>query len=239
MGKICELNHISKSYQKDGNDLHIFADFSLNLPGDEIIIFVGKSGCGKTTLLRMLCGLEEVDAGEIRFLKDDQEVQNLRFGMVFQDSRLFPWRTVLENVLIHQKVPNVTRGMELLKQMQLEGFENSYPNEISGGMAARVAIARALAFDADLLLMDEPFAALDYFTRQEMENQLIQLHLQQKVGVFFVTHDLDEAILLGEKIVVLKAGEPAECFPIELPYPRDLNDPSLQLLKKKLLELLA
>jgi len=237
--KKCKIEHLSKSYLINNTPQYIFRDFSMEFSCEKIVVFLGKSGCGKTTLLRMICALEDADEGDIIFQDEQGKFMEMRFGTVFQEPRLLPWRTVLENVLIHQQNPEKDFGMELIEKVKLNGFENSYPDEISGGMAARVAIARALAYRPNMLLMDEPFAALDYFTRQEMETDLIAFQQKEHIGVFFITHDLDETLLLAKEIIVLEKGKAGKKFVIDKPYPRNLADEDLVELKNTLMELLA
>ena len=239
MEKVCKIENLSKSYLVSNKKQYIFQDFSMEFSCENIVVFLGKSGCGKTTLLRMICALENADEGKILFQDELGNPLEMRFGTVFQEPRLLPWRTTLENVLIHQKNPERDFGMKLLEKVKLNGFENSYPDEISGGMAARVAIARALAYRPNMLLMDEPFAALDYFTRQEMEMDLIDFQQKEHIGVFFITHDLDETLLLAKEIIVLEKGKSGKKFIIDKPYPRNLADEDLIELKNTLMELLA
>ena len=151
---------------------------------------------------------------------------------------MLPWRDVLGNVLIHQEKQEESLGLKWLAQVGLADYAHTYPDELSGGMSARVAIARALSYEPELLLMDEPFAALDYFTRAELEKETIRLSREQNLGVVFITHDLDEALLMAKKIVVLKKGEKAEEFQIDEDYPRDLTAEKMITLKKALLNIL-
>ena len=234
----CEIKNLTKIYPLEGGENVIFADFSLEFQTDEITVFLGKSGCGKTTLLRMLAGLEKAEAGSIDFFDESGAKIYPKIGMVFQEPRLLPWRDVLGNVLIHQEKQDESLGLKWLEQVGLKNYAHTYPDELSGGMAARVAIARALSYEPELLLMDEPFAALDYFTRAELEKETIRLSHEQNLGVVFITHDLDEALLMAKKIVVLKKGENAEEFRLDEAYPRDLTTEKMLNLKKKLLNIL-
>ena len=234
----CVIKNLTKIYRSDGAENIIFADFSLKFATDEITVILGKSGCGKTTLLRLLAGLEDYQEGKIDFFNHDGAKITPKIGMVFQEPRLLPWRDVLGNVLLHQEKPDEAAGLKRLKQVGLEEYAHAYPEELSGGMAARVAIARALSYEADILLMDEPFAALDYFTRAELEKETIRLSREQNLGIVFITHDLDEALLLAKKIVILKKGEPAVEFRVNEAYPRDLTGEEMINLKKKMLDIL-
>ncbi|BBF42668.1 alkanesulfonates ABC transporter ATP-binding protein / Sulfonate ABC transporter, ATP-binding subunit SsuB [Lachnospiraceae bacterium KM106-2] len=195
-----QLDQVTKSYQVDGNEHVVLEKVSLTISSEDITVILGASGCGKTTLLRIIAKLETYDQGEIVFTKN-KKTENPKVGLVFQESRLMPWLTVFENIGFHQ---NATKEEieRYLKMMKLEKFSKCYPNELSGGMAQRVSIARALSFEPDFLLMDEPFSALDYFTRMEMQNEVAWLHEKTNKGVIFVTHDIDEALRIGTQIIV-------------------------------------
>ena len=234
----CVIKNLTKIYPFESGENVIFDNFSLEFQTDEITVFLGKSGCGKTTFLRLLADLEDMDAGEIDFFDEKGAKIYPKIGMVFQEPRLLPWRDVLGNVLIHQEKQEESLGLKWLAQVGLADYAHTYPDELSGGMSARVAIARALSYEPELLLMDEPFAALDYFTRAELEKETIRLSREQNLGVVFITHDLDEALLMAKKIVVLKKGENAEEFQIDEDYHRDLTAEKMITLKKALLNIL-
>ena len=203
-----------------------------------ITVLVGKSGCGKTTLLRLIAGLEQPEHGKISFIHN-QEIIQPKIGMVFQESRLLPWFNVAENIMISK---NKWSDADALPFLELVGLDarhlHSKPNALSGGMAHRVAIARALAYAPDLLLMDEPFAALDYFTRMTLQQTVIEIQQQTNTAVIFVTHNVDEALLLAKQILVLKRGETPVAFSVEEAYPRQLELPALVQRKKAILDLL-
>ena len=238
MQKKCKISNLKKVYPLEKGENVIFDDFSLEISLEEITVFLGKSGCGKTTLIRLMADLEKSDAGKIEFFDEKGEKYQPKLGMVFQEARLLPWKSVLDNVLIHQEKKEPQKAIELLQKIGLGDFINAYPADLSGGMAARVAIARALSYEPSLLIMDEPFAALDYFTRLNMEEEVIKLVQEKKIGIVFITHDLDEALLLAKKIVVLKKGEKAQEFELKQAYPRDLFSPDLKELKEELLKML-
>lgn len=185
-----------------GGRLNVLNGVCLSGDTDEITVILGKSGCGKTTLLRILCGLEEQDAGSFSFPGEALP------GMVFQEPRLMPWLSVWDN--IEFGVPKEKRDpketQELIDVVGLTGFERAKPAQLSGGMQHRAALARTLACRHSMVLMDEPFAALDYFTRAMMQRELLRIHQETGMGIIFVTHNIDEAILLGDRICILSDG---------------------------------
>lgn len=269
------IRNLSKSYKVDNEEHVVISDISLNIDRSQITVILGESGCGKTTLLRAIASLEDINSGEIKFVKDNKEYRP-NVGFVFQESRLMPWLNVSENIAFHNQQKstilnkilnklnhskstiNKDRNDNLihlngkddlsesnkpdsldiekyLKMMNLQKFRNSYPNELSGGMAQRVSIARALSFNPDMLFMDEPFSALDYFTRIDMQNEVIRIHKSTNKGVIFVTHDIDEALKIGKKIVVFTNERKIEEFDIEEDYNRDLASNYYIKLKKDIL----
>jgi NitT/TauT family transport system ATP-binding protein len=216
---------------------------SLTVTPREFVTVLGPSGCGKSTLLAIIGGLLRPDAGEVRLSGATSDGPDPRkVAMVFQDPGLFPWRTALENVefgLELQGVPaarrrEIARG--LLEPVGLRGFEDRYPREISGGMKQRVAIARALALDSPILLMDEPFGALDEQTRLLMGEWLLGIWTRTRKTVVFVTHSLQEAIMLSQRIVVMTArpGRIKASLEVTLPWPRDLSTPEATALRARL-----
>lgn len=232
------IENISKSYiQKDGTSKEVLKNITMEISENEITVIVGKSGCGKTTFLRILAGLEEITEGKIRCISKDKNEKNAKIGMVFQEPRLMPWLDVEKNIKIHEKDEKIDAD-KILSLVSLQNVKNLYPNELSGGMASRVAIARAIAYNPDILLMDEPFAALDYFTRAQLQNEIIKIHKKIGTGIIFVTHNIDEAVLIGKKIVVFNDGRYEE-FKINKDYPRDIGDTELINLKKEILNKLA
>ena len=197
-----ELKHIQKAYTVDGRTLPVLKDICLQIPENSITVLLGKSGCGKTTLLRLVGDLEEPNGGEIHFAVTHKT------AFVFQEPRLMPWLTVWDNTIFGLKKQSYDTGeiQALLETVGLDGFQKAYPHQLSGGMQQRTAIARALAYAPSFLLMDEPFAALDHFTRTQLQKELIRLQKSQNTGILFVTHSIDEALILGHKIVVIEKG---------------------------------
>ncbi len=202
---------------------------SLEVARGEFLSLVGPSGCGKSTFLNLLLGLLRPDAGEIRIAGKPIAGPAPDRAMVFQEFGLLPWRTVLANVELGlelkgaQPAARRQRAMELIHLVGLRGFDRHYPHELSGGMKQRVGLARALATDPDVLLMDEPFAALDAQTRDLMQAELLQIWDQSKKTVIFVTHSIEEAAYLSDRVIVVSArpGRTVDIIPVRLPRPRD------------------
>ena len=223
--------NLKKIFEINGNEKIIFENVNLEVDNNKITIVLGKSGCGKTTLLRMIAGLEDITHGSIDFYNKDGEKIKAKIGMVFQESRLMPWLTVKENIEIHG---NKTDTDKYLKMISLEEFKDAYPSQLSGGMAQRVAIARALSYQPDTLLMDEPFSALDYFTREQLQREIIKVYEKTETGIIFVTHNIDEALMLAHRIIVINEGK-IHSYEIAKKFPRDIADMELINLKKEIL----
>ena len=223
----CEDVH--KFYLAGDRSVYALKNINLQVREREFVSIVGKSGCGKSTLLACIAGLLPVSHGEIRVSGEKVTKPGRRdFGLVFQTSALLRWRSTLDNVLLPVEMFGMSkkeyeqRARDLLKLVELEGFENRYPNQLSGGMQQRAAIARALVHDPDVLLMDEPFGALDAQTRESMNLELIKIWEMTPKTVLFVTHDLQEAAFLSNRVVVMSArpGTIQEIVDIPIPHPR-------------------
>jgi NitT/TauT family transport system ATP-binding protein len=210
--------------------VHALEDVSIDVHDGELVCILGPSGCGKTTLLWAMSGLHALTRG--RILLDGTEVKGPRpreIGMIFQDANLLPWRNLRQNLefpfeIKHRK-PDEQRIKTLLTETGLAGFEKSYPRELSGGMQQRASIVRALAQDPEVLLMDEPFGALDAFTRDEMNLLLLRLWSETRKTIVFVTHNISEAIFLADRVVVMtpRPGRVARVYDIDLPRPRTIE----------------
>ena len=221
----------------------ILKDINLNVHRGEFISILGASGCGKTTLLRLIAGLDAVQSGEI--LLDGKSVKGTdsKRGYVFQQGCLFEWLTVEENIALGLKVrkvfkENANRVQEFIEKIGLVGFEKNYPHQISGGMAQRVAIARALINDPEVLLLDEPMGALDSFTRAEIQDLLLNLKQKNNTTMILVTHDIDEAIYLSNRIVIMtpRPGRISEVLTIDETFPRNRGSEEFLKQRKKILE---
>ncbi|MBB3176588.1 ABC transporter ATP-binding protein [Variovorax sp. Sphag1AA] len=209
------------------------ADTTLRVRAGEFVSVVGPTGCGKSTLLNVGAGLLEPSSGEVKVFGQPLEGINARAGYMFQSEALMPWRSALDNVMLglqYRGMPDAKArelANEWLARVGLAGFGDRYPHQLSGGMRKRAALAQVLALDPDIILMDEPFSALDIQTRQLMENEVLALWAGKKKAVLFITHDLDEAIAMSDRVVVLSAGpatRPIGEFEIDLPRPRDVAE---------------
>ncbi|KSV64347.1 sulfonate ABC transporter ATP-binding protein [Sinorhizobium sp. GL2] len=223
------IRHLSKSYRLNGTPLPVLRDINLNIRSGETLAIVGASGSGKTTLLRVLAGLEDPDAGEV--LIDGKLTRGVGTdrAVIFQEPRLLPWLTVLDNVGFGLEARGLSRGQardrarRYVQLVGLQQFEDAYPRQLSGGMAQRVGIARALAVQPEILLLDEPLGALDAMTKISMQQELARIWRDEDVTTVLVTHDLEEAIYLADRILILpreKGGEP-RLIEIDLPRSRD------------------
>lgn len=244
MSEDIEIKNLKKVFVKDEVQTVALEDFTLSIKKGELICIVGPSGCGKTTLLRLIAGLEKPTAGTIMCGNKQFTEPGSDRGMVFQDFALFPWRSVLRNVEFGMEIKNVpkekrrAKAMEYIKLVGLENFAHSNINELSGGMKQRVGIARALVNDPEIILMDEPFGALDAQTRNIMQSELIKIVEKTDQTIVFITHSVDEAVFLSDRIVVL-TKRPAKIKEIiEIPWerPRDRAAPEFVALRKRILE---
>jgi NitT/TauT family transport system ATP-binding protein len=229
---VIRLDHVEKTYQTRRGDLvHAVEDITLSVGPNEFVTLVGPSGCGKSTLLKLVAGLVPTTRGQIHVRDQLVSEPFPDVGFVFQQPVLLPWRTVFDNVLFSIEMlglePRSYRkpAADLLELTGLAGFETKYPRELSGGMQQRVAICRALLPDPSLLLMDEPFGALDAMTREEMSLELLRIWEERRKTILFVTHSIPEAILLADRVVVMtsRPGKVARVLEVDLPRPRTMD----------------
>ena len=223
------IQGIEKKYNTRKGEVVALTGVNFDIKENEFICVIGPSGCGKSTLLNIIAGLLEPTAGQI--LVDGKPIQGTGTdrGVVFQQYALFPWLTVKKNVEFGLKLKGLSKdecdsiAMKYLKMVELEKFADSYPKELSGGMKQRVAIARAYAMNPEVLLMDEPFGALDAQTRTQLQTELLKAWQEENKTCFFVTHDIEEAIVLATRVVIMSArpGRIKEVVDIDIPYPRD------------------
>ena len=237
------IKNISKTFKGTAGPVHALADVSLDIEEGEFVCFVGPSGCGKTTLLNIIAGLDQADQGQVFSDGVPITAPGRDRMMMFQESALFPWHNVLGNVLFSLRFKPGLTGNErkriaefYLKLVGLEKFTRSYIHQLSGGMKQRVALARALAPNPRILLMDEPFAALDALTREQLYGDLQRIWQQRKKTIVFVTHNVREAVCLGDRVVLFSPhpGHISHEFRINLPRPRDINSTELSSYSSKI-----
>jgi NitT/TauT family transport system ATP-binding protein len=246
MGKL-EIRSLNQSFLRDdGSRLVVLDNIRFEVEDKEFVCILGSSGCGKTTLLRMIAGLDTAESGSI--VLDGEEIRGTspKVGMVFQEYSLFPWRSVIDNIAFGLEMQGMAKderyriAEHYLKLVNLAQFRDSYPSELSGGMRQRVAVARALALDPVLLLMDEPFGALDAQTRNMLQQELLEIWEATKKTVIFITHSVDEAVYLSDRIIVLtpRPGRVCRIFPVNLPRPRDRTGPEFAQVRREVLDLI-
>ncbi len=231
------LRELCKNYHLQGSCVVALKDINLLVSEGQFVTIVGRSGCGKTTLLKILGGIERATSGEVVF-----QGSNTKVGMVFQEARLMPWLTVEKNMGFSLSSQNEELKQSIVDKyltvLGLTKFKDAYPAQISGGMAQRVALGRSLCFNSDIILMDEPLSALDAFTRRKMQDELIQLFVNTKKTVLFVTHDVDEALLLGNKVVVMEKGKIIAEIQVPMGYPRNTATKEFYIVRQKILSLI-
>ncbi|MDW7730988.1 MAG: ABC transporter ATP-binding protein [Methanolobus sp.] len=247
MGRV-SVRGVSRKFVKDDISQTLALDnIDLDIEDKEFVCFIGPSGCGKTTLLRIISGLDKPDSGEVFVGNEKITSPGPKRGMVFQEYSLFPWKSVINNVMFGPLMRGINKEKaqeEAEKYLELVGltqFKDSYPHELSGGMKQRVAIARALANEPEVLLMDEPFGALDAQTRNSLQHELLSIWQKNHLTVLFVTHSVDEAVFLADRIVMLTArpGKIKDITRVNIPRPRDRTSMEVNQLRNHLLKLLA
>jgi sulfonate transport system ATP-binding protein len=238
---VVRFDSIHKSFVVNQRPVKVIENFNLEIAEGEFIAIVGSSGCGKSTLLRLLAGLDADFEGQI--VIDGQPIQGIGAdrAVVFQEPRLFPWLNVEQNIelgLHNASLSTAEKAQRILQAVSmigLEGFDKAYPHQLSGGMAQRVAIARSLVSEPRIFLLDEPFGALDALTRYQMQNELLRIQAQAKISTLFITHDVEEAVTLADRVVILKPqpGRIDAIVEIDLPRPRNRASFALHQLKEQ------
>jgi NitT/TauT family transport system ATP-binding protein len=239
------VSDLTVIYSTEGQSFTALSQVSLEIRSSEFVCLVGPSGCGKTTLLNAVSGFVTPTSGSVRIGEQRAQSPALSRGVVFQEYALFPWRTALRNIEFGLEVRGIAkqerraRAMEFLSLVRLDDFANTYPHELSGGMKQRVAIARALAYDPPLLLMDEPFGALDAFTRDELQQMLSDIWQKTGKTVIYVTHNISEAVFLADRIAVLEAnpGRIKEILNVDIERPRDVFSAEFTEIESRVTEL--
>lgn len=241
------MNHVGKTFidQDQQSSFEVFSDIDIKISENQFVSILGPSGCGKSTLLSMVAGLESTTEGSILLQEKEIKQAGRERGMVFQQPSLFPWLNVRDNItfplkgVLSKKEAN-ERADHFLKMVHLSRFKNSFTYELSGGMQQRVAIARALAMDPKVLLMDEPFGALDEQTRHILHDELIKIWQETQKTILFVTHSIQEAIKLSDRVVVMgtRPGRVISDFNVDIPRPRKREDQAVIQLEKKVMDLL-
>ena len=245
MAQTVSLSHVSKSFASNHDAIRVLHNLSLVVEPGEIVALLGPSGCGKSTVLRIVGGLESPTAGTIEIGTRPVTTTDERCAVVFQEPRLLPWRTVAANVALGANrrqgdQDEASRDLiaRLLERVGLAEFARIHPHQLSGGMAQRVALARGLAAEPEVLLLDEPFAALDALTRMQMQDLLMEVWSDSKPSVLLVTHDVDEALYLADRVVILGGSRPATVvaqIPVNVARPRDHDDPAFYALRSEIL----
>ena len=246
MKNILEIKNVSKKFVSNNREILAVDNISFEVKYNEFLSIVGPSGCGKSTLLRMIAGLEKPTSGEILMEGRRIEGPGAERGLVFQQYTLLPWRNVLDNVAFGLEIRGVPKkeryeiARRFIKMIGMEGFEEAYPYELSGGMQQRVAIARTLANDPKVVLMDEPFAALDVQTRAILQHELLKIWEKEKKTVVFVTHSVEEAVYLSDRVIVMTArpGRIKDIIPIDLPRPRKRDSLEFIEYRKRIVNIL-
>jgi len=238
-----EIKQLNKTFRSQNSSTHVLDQIDFTLQQEEFVSIIGPSGCGKSTMLKIAAGLDVDYEGSVKLNGVQVAGPSKEKGFIFQEHRLFPWLTVEKNIAadLSLKDPKVREQVDaMIDLVRLKGFEKAYPKQLSGGMSQRVAIARALLRNPQVLLLDEPFGALDAFTRNHMQESLLDIWRQNRTSMLLVTHDIDEAIFLSNRVVVMDArpGKIKGIVQIPLAYPRSRVSPSFQKLRADVLRLL-
>ncbi len=245
---LIEIDHVTRLFDdpKRGSAVKALDDVSVHVARNEFLCLLGPSGCGKSTLLNLIAGFDMPSSGSVRVGGQTITAPGADRGVVFQQPTLMPWLTVWENVAFHLTMQGVgkeirrKKAQHFIEMVNLKGFENHFPSELSGGMNQRVGIARALLMNPEVILMDEPFGALDEQTKMEMHAELVRIWRDSQSTIVFVTHGIDESLALGTHVAVMSArpGRIREMLAIDLPRPRDSTSPQFNDYKRRILQLL-
>lgn len=238
------LNDLSKIFLTPSKETHVFKNINLQVAHGEFICLLGPSGCGKSTLLNVISGLEAPTQGTVIVSGKEVASPGPDRAMMFQEAALFPWLTVMENVTFGMKLQGLSKeertqiALKYLKMTHLTKFKNAYIHELSGGMRQRVALARCLAMESEILLMDEPFGALDSQTRLILQMELQKIWLSTKKTIFFVTHSVEEAVLLADRILIMSCnpGGIKSVYPVDLPHPRSVDSEDVSSIMRSVLK---
>lgn len=233
------LQNLSKIFKLKEEDVVALNKINLSIKDESFVTIVGKSGCGKTTLLRILSSLESKSEGKIIFTQGNEVITAPKIAIVFQEPRLMPWLTVRDNMKLSLiKIKNkreVNRRVDYyLELLDLWRFQDAYPNQISGGMAQRVSLGRTLCYEPDIILMDEPLGALDIYNRRILQDEIIKIFKKYKKTIVFVTHDVDEALYMGQQVVVMNKGNLVDHISISESHGKDMNSHEMKALKRQL-----
>ncbi|MFT4117720.1 ABC transporter ATP-binding protein [Bradyrhizobium sp.] len=242
-----EIRNVSRSFVVNGESFEALKDVSLDVDAGEFVVLLGPSGCGKSTLLRLIAGLDRDFRGSISQDGEPVAGTSLDRGIVFQEARLFPWATVAQNIALGLKNAPLSERAKRdsvaahISLVGLDGFAEAYPHQLSGGMAQRTAIARGLVNRPRLLLLDEPFGALDALTRARLQIELQRIWAHERISMILVTHDVDEAVLLGDRVIVLapRPGRVARIFDVTAPRPRSRSSDDLVRIRNDILRTLG
>jgi sulfonate transport system ATP-binding protein len=234
------IESVNKSFYKTNQEIVALSDVNLKIDKGEFVTIIGPSGCGKSTLLKIIAGLDLQFKGRVSIEEQVLTGPSIKQGFIFQEHRLFPWLTVEKNIAadLSLRDPDVQKKVsELIEIVRLKGFEKAYPRELSGGMLQRAAIARALLRDPDVLLLDEPFGALDAFTRTHLQDVLLDIWKKKGTTMILVTHDIDESVYLANRVVIMspRPGKVSKVIPVNLPFPRKKASVSFQQVRQLVL----
>lgn len=237
------IQDVSRTYMNNEKTVEALKNIDFEIRQGEFVTIIGSSGCGKTTLLRLIAGLDQLSNGRIIFKEEKIQKTDYKRGYIFQQHNLFPWLTVEKNIAEglkarHVYKQNKDKVYKYIDYVGLKGFEKSYPHQLSGGMAQRVAIARALINEPELLVLDEPMGALDSFTRADIQDKLLEIRNAEKLTMLLVTHDIDEAIYMSDRIIIMtpRPGRISEIIDVNIPHPRNRGGAEFLKLRRQLLE---